>query len=71
MAILNQLVFNELSKSEILSLKNKNCPRCGHDLLHRIKRKNRHKLLSVILLGTTNLKRYNCEKCEWKGLKTW
>jgi predicted RNA-binding Zn-ribbon protein involved in translation (DUF1610 family) len=69
MISIDQLFLNEISRAKILSFSDKNCPNCGHHHIYRIKRKNRHKLLSVILGGTKNLRRYNCERCEWKGLK--
>jgi predicted RNA-binding Zn-ribbon protein involved in translation (DUF1610 family) len=66
---LDQIIFKEISKVKILTFVNKKCPNCGHHVLQRIKRKNHQKFLSLILFGTTNLKRYTCIKCEWKGLK--
>jgi ribosomal protein S27AE len=64
---MEQLILNLKIKSELLSLKEKSCPNCGHASLNRIKRKNYQKLIALTL--SKNIKRYCCERCEWKGIK--
>jgi len=56
-------------KSETSDILKDNCPKCGYNQLTRIKRKPFHKLLSVTLLGVIDTKRYQCERCDWKGIK--
>jgi hypothetical protein len=64
---MEQLILNWKIKSELLSLKDKCCPNCGHDALNRIKRKRHHKLIAITL--SKDIKRYCCDRCDWKGIK--
>ena len=63
-----ELIFENRNKTTTLSIKSMHCPKCGYKILSRIKRTNTQRLLSYVLFDS-NLKRYSCARCDWKGLK--
>ena len=44
------------------------CPKCN-EALERVRRKKMDKIINLMTFRVFDFKRYNCNNCDWKGLR--